>query len=148
MENIDYNDAGEVIHHTPEVAHYHGDFVRMCFVGAAVLILVMQFTGDNLPMTPVALLGFVTVLVIAAGITNPASRGIHWFNLLISFTGLAIFGSVAIARLNSIRDFFTHDGIAGIIAFVFLIAMYLSTRTLRGVLTGSNPIAAPREEEY
>lgn len=141
MENIDYDESGEIIHHRPEVVHYHGDAVRLLFVAAAVLILIMQFTGDNLPMTPAALLIFVTVLVVAAGVTNPAQRGIHWFNLIVSFVGLVVFGSISMERLHGIRDFFTHDGLAGIISFVFLIALYLGTRTIRGVLTGSNPIA-------
>lgn len=145
--NIDYNDAGEIVRHTTEIAHYHGDIVRILFVSAAALMLVMQFTGDNLPMTPAALLIFVTVLVVAAGITNPAARLIHWFNLLISFTGLVVFGSIAIARLNSVGSFFTHDGLAAIISFVFLISMYLSTRTIRGVVTGSNPLPVYQQEE-
>ncbi len=147
MENIDYTDSGEVIHHTPVLAHYHGDVVRLLFIGAAVLMLIMQFTGDKLPLTPVGLLIFVTALVIAAGVTNPASRFIHWINLLISFTGLVIFGSVSIERLNSVQSFFTHDGIAGIITIVFLVAMYLSTRTIRGVVTGTNPILARTGDE-
>ncbi|RTL02408.1 MAG: hypothetical protein EKK59_01760 [Neisseriaceae bacterium] len=147
MSDYDYDDAGNIIVHRPELLHYHGDLVRMSFVAAAVLMLVMQFTGDNLPMTPVALLGMVTILVIAAGITNPAQRTIHWFNLLISFSGLLIFGSIAISRLDSIRDFFTHDGLAGVISFIFLMAMYLSTRTIRGIMTGANPIASRVHDE-
>lgn len=147
MENIDYTDSGEVIHHTPVLAHYHGDIVRLLFMGAAVLMLIMQFTGDKLPLTSAGLLVFVTALVIAAGITNPASTFIHWINLLISFIGLVLFGSVSIERLDSVQSVFTHDGIAGIITIVFLIAMYLCTRTIRGVVTGTNPVLARRGEE-
>ncbi len=146
--NIDYTDTGEVIHHTPVVAHYHGDIVRLLFIANAVLMLVMQFTGDRMPMTPAGLLVFVTTLVIAAGITNPASRFIHWVNLLISFTGLVIFGSVSIERLDSVASFFTHDGIAGVITIVFLISMYLTTRTIRGVVTGTNPIISRTSDDY
>ena len=105
----------------------------------------MQFTGDNLPMTPAAIIAFVTVLVIAAGITNPVQRMIHWFNLVVSFFGLAIFGGVSIDRLHSVGDFFTHDVLAGLIAIVFLGALYFATRTVRGNLTGSNPVLPEKE---
>lgn len=142
MDTTDWNEDGEPLVHSPQIAHYHGDYVRMLFVVAAILMLVMQFTGDNLPLTPPALIVFVAVLVIAAGITSPAQRLIHWVNLLLSFLGLALFGSIATARLHSIADFFTHDGIAGVIALVFLCALYLATRTVRGNITNTNPVLA------
>ena len=145
MESIDYDELGNPLSHPREIAHYHGDLVRVFLIAAAVLILVMQFTGNNLPMTPTALIIFVTVLVVAAGITNPVQRMIHWFNLFISFVGLAIFGGMSIERLHSVGDFFTHDGLAGLIALVFLGALYFATRTVRGNLTGSNPVLPAKE---
>ncbi len=142
MELTDWNEDGEPLVHTPQIAHYHGDYVRLLFVVAAILMLVMQFTGDNVPLTPAALIVFVAVLVITAGITSPTQRLIHWINLFLSFLGLAMFGSIAAARLHSIGDFFTHDGLAGVIALVFLCALYLATRTVRGNVTNSNPVLA------
>jgi len=144
METNDYTTEGVLLQHTSEVAHYHGDALRILFISVAVLILIMQFTGDNLPMTTATLIGFVAILAIAAGITNPVQRTIHWFNLILSLTGLAIFGSVSVSRLHSLSDFFTHDGIAGLIAFLFLIAVYLATRTVRGIVTGTNRVAGVR----
>lgn len=140
MESTDYDELGVPLSHPSEIAHYHGDLLRVFFLAAAVLILIMQFTGDNLPMTPAAIITFVTVLVVAAGITNPVQRMIHWFNLFLSFLGLAIFGGMSIDRLHSVGDFFTHNGLAGLIALVFLGALYFATRTVRGNLTGSNPV--------
>ncbi len=55
-----------------EPNHYHGDYVRMLFIAAAVLLFVTQFTGDDLPFTPGTSLIIVVALVVAAGITNPA----------------------------------------------------------------------------
>ena len=146
MEPTDWNEDGEPLVRTPEIAHYHGDYVRLLFVIAAMLMLVMQFTGDNLPMTPAALIVFVAVLVIAAGITSPVQRLIHWINLVLSLMGLAIFGGIAMARLHSIGDFFTHDGIAGVIALVFLGALYLATRTVRGNMTNATAVLAHRDD--
>jgi hypothetical protein len=141
METTDYTTEGVLIPHAAEVAHYHGDGLRILFITIAALMLVLQFTGNDLPMTNVSLIGFVAVLAIAAGITNPVQRSIHWFNMVLSLIGLAIFGSVAIERLHSLSSFFTRDGLLGLIAFLFLIGLYLATRTLRGVVTGSNRVA-------
>jgi hypothetical protein len=141
METHDWSEDGEPIVRPQEVAHYHGDLVRMLFVAAAFLMLVMQFTGNAIFATPAALIVFVSVLVVAAGITSPVQRTIHWINLFLSFAGLAIFGSLATQRLHSLGDFFTHNGITGIIALIFLMALYFSTRTVRGYMTHSNPLA-------
>lgn len=140
MEITDYNEDGEPVYHSIEIAHYHGDYVRILFVTAAILMLIMQFTGNGVFASPAILIVFVAILAIAAGITSPVQRTIHWINLLIAFTGLAIFGTIAAQRLNSIRGFFTHDGITGIIAIIFLAALYLATRTVRGNATGANRI--------
>lgn len=145
MEITDYNEDGEPIYHSVEIAHYHGDYVRVLFVAAAILMLIMQFTGNSVFASPAILIVFVAILAIAAGITNPVQRTIHWVNLLISFTGLAIFGTIAAQRLHSIGSFFTHDGITGIIAVMFLGALYLATRTVRGNATGSNRMLETRD---
>jgi hypothetical protein len=145
MDAQDYTKEGVPIPHELEVAHYHGDLLRLLFIIIAVLIMLMQFTGNGLPMSPQTLLLFIATLAITAGITNPVQQMIHWFNLALSFTGLVIFGSIAIARLHTLRDFFTHDGIAGVIAFLFLVSLYLATRTVRAIVTGSNPVVASRK---
>lgn len=145
MEITNYNEDGDPVHVAAEIPHYHGDFVRLLFVAAAILMLMMQFTGDSLFATPAALIIFVAILAIAAGITSPVQVVIHWINLFISFIGLAIFGTLAAQRLHSVSDFFTHNGIIGIIAVIFLGALYLSTRTVRGNMTRSNPVLETRE---
>lgn len=145
MDAQDYNEEGVRISHQLQVAHYHGDLLRLLFIIIAVLIMLMQFTGNGLPMSSITLLLFVATLAVSAGITNPVQQMIHWFNLGLSFTGLAIFGSVAIARLHTLSDFFTHDGLAGVITFLFLVSLYLATRTVRAIVTGSNPAVASRK---
>ncbi len=145
MDAQDYNEEGVLIRHEREVAHYHGDLLRLLFIVIAVLIMLMQFTGTGLPMSSLTLILFVATLAISAGITNPVQQMIHWFNLGLSFAGLAIFGSVALARLHTLRDFFTHDGLVGVITFLFLVSLYLATRTVRAIVTGSNPVVASRK---
>lgn len=146
MEITNYNEDGEPVHQAEEIAHYHGDFVRFLFIVAAMLMLVMQFTGNSPFASSAALIMFVAILAIAAGITSPVQRLIHWVNLLLSLIGLVVFGSLATQRLHSIGDFFTHDGITGIIALLFLTALYLSTRTVRGNMTRSNPVLEARDD--
>lgn len=146
MEITNYNEDGEQVHLSPEIAHYHGDYVRFLFIAAAVLMMIMQFTGNSPFATSAALIMFVAVLAIAAGITSPTQRLIHLVNLVISLLGLVIFGALATQRLHSIGDFFTHDGLTGIIALIFLTALYLSTRTVRGNMTRSNPVLEATEE--
>lgn len=146
MEITNYNEDGEPVHTGAEIPHYHGDVVRLLFVAAAILMLIVQFTGDSLFGTPAALILFVAILAVTAGITSPVQVLIHWVNLLISFIGLAIFGTLATQRLHSIEDFFTHNGIIGIIALLFLTALYLSTRTVRGNMTRANPVLEARED--
>lgn len=146
MENTEYNEDGEAMRYGIEIAHYHGDYVRLLFVIAAGLMLVMQFTGTAMPLAPGALILFVAVLAITAGITSPVQRVIHWLNLLISFTGLALFGAFSMERLHSLRSLFSHDGLAGMIALIFLATLYLGTRTVRAIMTGSNPALQRRRE--
>jgi len=145
MDAQDYTKEGVRIPHELEVAHYHGDLLRLLFIIIAVLIMLMQFTGNGLPMSSITLLLFVATLAISAGITNPVQQMIHWFNLGLSLTGLVFFGSIAIARLHTLQDFFTHDGLVGVIVFLFLVSLYLATRTVRAIVTGSNPVVSSRK---
>lgn len=71
---MDWNEDGEPVFRAQEIAHYHGDLVRLLFVAASLLMLAMQFTGTSVFATPTALIIFVSVLVIAAGITSPNQR--------------------------------------------------------------------------
>lgn len=145
MEHTEYNEEGEAIRYGIVIAHYHGDFVRLLFVAAAGLMLLMQFTGTAMPLSPGALILFVAVLAVTAGITSPVQRVIHWFNLLISFVGLVLFGVFSMERLHSLRSLFSHDGLAGLIALIFLATLYLGTRTVRAIMTGTNTALRARK---
>lgn len=113
--------------------HYHGDQVRGLFVAIAILAFLTQFIGTKLPLTTAALMVIIIVLVIAAGITNPAQHWIHWVNLAISIIGVLLFGSFALSRLHEGMGLVSQNGLIAIIAVLFVIALYFTTRTIRGL---------------
>ena len=112
--------------------HYHGDVVRILFVAIGMLIFLTEFVGTPLPFTSSGIISIVLVLVISAGITNPAQKWIHILNMVIAIFGTMIFGSIALARLNVSGASFSQTGTVALIAVSFLVALYFATRTVRG----------------
>ncbi|MFA6278945.1 MAG: hypothetical protein WCS97_01730 [Candidatus Paceibacterota bacterium] len=124
-------------HHS--MPHYHGDAVRALFVIGAILVIVAQSTGADLPLsTPGAVISAV-LLVIAAGITNPAVIWIHWVNSFFAVYGTLLFGMTAVAHYRSGVSIFepTFFYIEGI-ALLSLMALYFTTRTIRGMSLRKN----------
>jgi len=114
--------------------HYHGDAVRALFLIGAILIIVAESTGADLPLSTASAVLAAIILVIAAGITNPATQWIHWVNSLLAVLGTLIFGMTAVGRYRagvSIFEpsFFYIEGIA----LISLLALYFTTRTIRGI---------------
>ncbi len=117
------------------IPHYHGDAVRGLFVLGAITLIVAQSTGAALPLsTGGAVLGAV-ILVIAAGVTNPTQRWIHWMNAVLAAIGTVMFGTAVIERYQA--------GVAAVsgsfifleaLAILSLVALYFTVRTLRGIL--------------
>lgn len=125
------NEDGEIIQVLPEKPdHYHGDTVRVLFVTAAILVFAMKFVGTAFAFGPMMLL--ILTLVIAAGLTNPVQKWIHSANMLISVAGVLTFGWLAFSRINSVEQLLSAQGLSALIALIFLAALYLSTRTVRG----------------
>jgi hypothetical protein len=117
------------------VAHYHGDTVRALFVVGAVVMLVAETTGASLPLTMLGIVSFAVALVIFAGITNPAQKWIHFLNALTSIYGAMTFGLFAIQEYRTHHDFFNITYLyVEALAFIFLIAVYYTTKTVRGIL--------------
>lgn len=113
--------------------HYHGDAVRILFVIAAGLAFLAEMLDGNLPFPAAITVVMVIVLVVAAGITNPVQQWIHWFNMAISVLGLMIFGGLALTRFKNDAPF-SESFIVGCLAVVFLLSLYLATRTVRGLM--------------
>ena len=126
-------DYPKVIPPRHHVRHYHGDTTRVLFVASAVVLIVAQSTGADLPLSTMGAVVSAVVLVVAAGITNPAQGWIHWLNAFIAVYGTLLFGMTAVDRYRggtSVFDpsFFYIEALA----LLSLIALYLTTKTIRG----------------
>lgn len=131
--------GGEGIPQRRVIPHYHGNQVRVIFVIGALVIIVAQSTGADLPLSTFGAVVSATTLVIAAGITNPALHWIHWLNALIAVTGTLLFGSTVVGNYRSGASFSDPSFIfLEALALLSLIALYLTTRTIRGKLIRSN----------
>ncbi len=127
-------DGGEHIPRRHEIPHYHGDGVRVLFVISAVLLIVAQSTGAELPLSTFGTVIAAVVLVIAAGITNPAQFGIHWANAFLAMFGVLIFGTTAVNHYRAGASFFDSSFVyVEALAILSLIALYFTTRTVRGL---------------
>lgn len=120
-------------------AHYYGDVVRVLLVVSAVVVFLLEFTIHDLPFSSSGVIALILVLVVAAGITNPAQLWIHWANLLIIAGNLIVFGSIALERFNVHSSQPTHAVLYALVSLIFLVNLYFATRTLRGLIVGSKP---------
>lgn len=116
-----------------EIPHYHGDKVRMLFFVGAVVLIVAQSTGAELPLSTTGAVTSAVLLVIVAGITNPAQGWIHWLNAFISLYGTFLFGTTAVAHYRAgISVFDPSFAFVEALTFISLAALYFTTRTIRG----------------
>lgn len=126
-------DTGDAVPPRHKIPHYHGDNVRMLFFFGALVLIVAQSTGAKLPFSTLGSVVAAVVLVIAAGITNPAQKGIHWFNAGISVIGTLVFGTSAVTHYRAGTSIFDPSfTFIEALALISLVALYFSTRTIRG----------------
>ena len=117
-----------------KLLHYHGDEVRVIFVINAILLIVAQSTGAELPFSTSGAVVAAVVLVVMAGITNPVVAWIHWANAFIALIGTLLFGTAAVAHYRAGLSFFDSSFMfIEAITFLSLIALYFTTRTIRGI---------------
>ncbi|TSA44009.1 hypothetical protein D4R49_01060 [bacterium] len=127
-------DGGESVPRHREIPHYHGDAVRVLFVASAVLLIVAKSTGAELPLSTFGTVVGAVILVVAAGITNPAQFGIHWVNAILAIFGTLLFGRTAVNHYSagtSIAD--SSFLFVEALALLSLIALYYTTATIRGI---------------
>ena len=124
---------GKVVPPRRYVRHYHGYNTRVLFVASAVVLIVAQSTGADLPLSTAGAVISAVVLVVAAGITNPAQGWIHWLNAFIAVYGTIIFGMTAVDRYRGGTSLFEPSFFyIEALALLSLIALYFTTRTIRG----------------
>lgn len=133
LNNNGGGEGGESIPRRPEIPHYHGDNVRVLFVISAIVLIVAQSTGANLPLSTTSTVISAVALVIAAGITNPAQGWIHWLNACIAMSGTLFFGITVIDRYRAgVSVFDPSFAYIEALALLSLIALYFTTQTIRG----------------
>ncbi|MDE1919314.1 MAG: hypothetical protein KGH56_01300 [Patescibacteria group bacterium] len=127
-------DGGDIVPARREIPHYHGDAVRVLFVVSAVVLIVAQSTGAELPLSTLGTVGSAVILAIAAGITNPMQYEIHWANALIAVLGTLLFGTTAVDHYRAGMSFFDPSFVyVEALALLSLISLYFTTRTIRGI---------------
>jgi hypothetical protein len=114
------------------ITHYHGDGVRILFVISAVIILVSHSVGLVSSFSSIGAVVAAALLIIAAGITSPAQKWIHWVNALFALTGTLIFGVAALEHYRLGTEFLNPSFIViEILSLLSLAALYLTTKTVR-----------------
>ncbi len=117
-----------------EILHYHGDEARILFFIGAIILIVAQSTGAELPLSTMGAVVSAVLLVILAGITNPAEYWIHWLNAFIAIGGALLFGTTAVDRYRAGVSLFDPSFIyIEALALIALVALYFTTRTIRGL---------------
>lgn len=127
-------DGGESIPRRRSIPHYHGDETRVLFVVSAILLIVAKSTGAELPFSTLGTVVAAVVLVVAAGITNPAQFWIHWVNSFLAIYGTILFGTTAVDQYRAGTSVFDSSfAYVEALALISLIALYFTTRTIRGI---------------
>lgn len=125
--------------------HYYGDKVRQIFLtGGLIMLITTPFFNQYLPLP--AFLPLVAVLVIAliAGLTNPMQRWVMIVNVVASLIALISFEYHAISQFKAIP--WLLFGIDQLLAILFFFALYLSTKTLRGVMVSDYTIRRHKQQ--
>lgn len=119
--------------HRPAIPHYHGDAVRGLFLVSALVLIVAQSTGAELPFPTAGAVIAAVALVIAAGITNPREPWIHWVDAVLALMGTFIFGTAAVEHYRARMSLFDPSfAYVEALALLSLFALYFTTRTIRG----------------
>lgn len=120
----------------PTIPHYYGDTVRNLFLVAAAILMASAALDEALFAFYLFLGIFVLLaLVILAGLTSPLKRfsiladAILSGALLIFFEYSALIGHTSIAHNGVDVAFMLRQ----ILALIFLVALYFSIKTLRGM---------------
>jgi hypothetical protein len=116
--------------------HYYGDQIRVLFVIAGILMLLgLPLFQDKIPFSVWFSVGAIIVLIFLAGLTNPKQVWVSFLNTAASLIGFAVFEYYALT--NSISLFEGFFLVNQLLAIIFLIAFYLSSKTLRGFYLNS-----------
>ncbi len=116
------------------LTHYYGDTVRKFFLVAG-LVLLFAILRDREFLSFYLVVGVFSVLLltILAGLTNPRMREVIMADVVVSTVMFLLFEYLAVNEYLQTGDFFDEIFfLRQLLALVFLIAVYFSTKTYRG----------------
>lgn len=116
-------------------AHYYGDLVRKFFLAAAIFMLVMLPFMNRFLEVPLYISIVIAIgISVFAGLTNPIQKWVAILDFVIAVTGAsvaeyhAVIGYTTYSMVH--RSFWANQ----ILAVIFLVALYYSTKTVRGMI--------------
>lgn len=117
-----------------KMAHYYGDLVRKFFLAAAVFMLIMLPFMNQFLEVPLYLSILIAIgISVFAGLTNPVQRWVAVLNFSIALVGVSVAEYQAVIGYTAYsithRTFWANQ----ILAILFLVALYYSTKTVRGM---------------
>jgi hypothetical protein len=121
--------------HADPLLHYYGDTVRKFFL-AAGLILLLAILRDREFLSFYLFVGVFAVLVltILAGLTNPRTRQIILTDGVVCAALFLLFEYLAVGAYVATQSFSNEIFLLRqLLALIFLIALYFSTKTYRGL---------------
>ena len=115
-----------------EIPHYYGDVVRAALLTTSMIMLISLPFFKYLIPTPI-LISVLAILAFGflAGLTNPKVIWVIVFDSIASMLGFVVFEYIALTYFNE-HIFFAL--VNQLLAIIFFIAIYYSTKTLRGFI--------------
>src|SRR3989338_21055 len=122
---------------TKNLHHYYGDFVRGVFLtGSVAVLLSLPLFVHILASSILYPVVTIAVLVISAGLANPAPRGAMIFNIIVSAGAVIFFEYQALLAWRMSDHVDWHQNFlfieSHVLALLFLFALYYSIKTVRG----------------
>lgn len=115
--------------------HYYGNFVRRLFLlGAIIMAITLPSLHSLVPGNTYLGLFIIIILGLVSGLISPMQRVVITINLLISLVAVFVFEYYAVSNYvpSSFGDLFFW--VNQILAIVFLLALYYSSKTFRGLI--------------
>ncbi|HVY36154.1 MAG TPA: hypothetical protein VG982_02670 [Candidatus Paceibacterota bacterium] len=114
------------------VRHYYGDTTRIIFIAVGIIMLLSMPAMTGQVGVPLGfIIATIVLLGIAAGLTSPVKPSSLILDVSVSILGLIFFiYTVWFMRSHNIGGFLLF--LSQLIAVLFLIASYLSIKSLRG----------------
>lgn len=125
------------------LSHYYGDTVRKLFiVGGIIMLAALPFFNAYLPVPAYISLFAVVIVALVSGFTNPMQRMSAIGDIFVSLIACITFEYYAIQGYGTIPTllFFVDQ----LLAIIFFIALYYSTKSYRGITVSDYTIKQRR----